>query len=1754
MVDQAKIDVHMDDDKPYNVTTVLRPMGKRSFLSGRNKQQRNALQQTKMALHAGKSGEMRDILEQNARLDEIPGLKRVKKKLKRPGSNNARKIARGNGRLAFSKRNEESVPVNKDVHMEAQKGSPVEIDLTIDEKPGAAQPVAEVQSNNLTISQSKTAPSKRNEHRRPAFSSSGTFSNSGQSSMASGVSDRRKTVREPYIITRRYNTPKKRPSRAEVSGRRTRGLDATAGGLDRANLLYLADGDPLPSSWRAAPANVKRDVDVEVEVETAGNNTSSTTSKETNITTTTAPPSTVKATIEVENDEEIFSGKSSVKSSKRPTSLEASASLKTGQKAADPTSVVFGVSSGSPVGASVINLSPPRPKSVLTVTSDDRRPTIEETISSAGDQDWGVSGSSDRLMSLISGIEKALRVPLGGTDTSLDQVTLIDDSSDSVQTEVIRSQPEITQQKASYTYSVNGPQPPVVVATTTQEKKPDVVKMDITAGTATKTGELKENIYLKGFEPPRKPAKPLFVDAAAKKMIWVEPSYKTVVSSEFPKRRLPLSYVRLYNGAVPRITPVDQWTQITNIKNLDSDTLGDVKIGNEDQEQVTVEKLTGQPSGASITDIHASKTTEVLQPPRLVGVQRNVLLSGQLIGNAPPPERDKDTVVEVKSSVSSDNSDSPKTTVLDNSPTVAVRMDGRDDDTYITGSKNMPSNIRILHKGTNADGQIVATIGSQNSFKTKKDLQQFSEASQIPVKHQRLLSSNGVILSEQRLNRAMKDAAAVPMQGDKRSGQHIYRVPNTGISNASKRRVNTKGLTATSKRASANPAQAAPVVHTYSKDPGVQGATMEMMNDLASRLTSQNAQRRTSPASSRRSVACATGGSNCRRKRRTRLSKAASGVNMKNYDMSSKPQQLSRLDAVPTRLIKKRDVSRTVFEQPKVFIVSPKTILEAPGTKYKFIDPQERNDKHLKIYTISNVSSSTDDEAPDEKSAAGGDSANGADEQFSHGGAESLPMSHEKALQEAESKARFKIVDSSEGFSVEAPSFDKKITSGGQISEDRMVPVPVEVGRNEVPHDENRISVTTDVQQHKHMPGVRVNAIETTDSGSSPTSQHKTQAVEYVESPETGPDSHGHSAEIIQLTQENTVPNERKKRRISNIVTNNRKSREEKIQALRTELQNLNNIGSKLGLNFFDKSSIDIIVREVSNQGRAKVSRGKKLTDRRAEMINAKHKRKSKNTRTTIDSSVENAGRIPLKAGKKRYARKQRTKHASSLNDRHSPLDEHALSKDSEKLENSNSNSYRKLKRNNHKSTPGHDRRRNTVKSSHQYVPSKRTMRSSYKSARDVESDTENNAEVEVAPAYYYSNKVKNDHPLVISNPEKHDWSDNREREETLTVSNKDTEPMEITAILRGRRKRRDIRPDEFFRPSRDDPLYRRSIERRMVAPLSPALTGQWQKQFAPAQVRRDEGRGQLNEATPVVRSLSSGEPNQRGLGVQSVGSSPRTGPEQQAVSAPSFPQRLSNAGMDTRKQIINAFPSQRNLGLQSRRIAKVPSKTVKNIDTEGIAGYGTNNILINEITDDNVDQGPSNPTKTVGIGQKEIPFKASNATKQESPGSPRKSKGPEMGVWKKLGEIFDISPKETLRPDMEITVPTTTSPAPLQVIVPAVETVPGISSRTEERDGSRRQPEASSRTETSEGRAKSGLRAAIVDRLLQDLRKMASARGSEMARAESDLIEILHDYQTDLMDEDEKTITGEPFQGEFRPLTPEHTMRTKCAISDAFV
>ncbi|XP_037088551.1 uncharacterized protein LOC119109105 [Pollicipes pollicipes] len=155
------------------------------------------------------------------------------------------------------------------------------------------------------------------------------------------------------------------------------------------------------------------------------------------------------------------------------------------------------------------------------------------------------------------------------------------------------------------------------------------------------------------------------------------------------------------------------------------------------------------------------------------------------------------------------------------------------------------------------------------------------------------------------------------------------------------------------------------------------------------------------------------------------------------------------------------------------------------------------------------------------------------------------------------------------------------------------------------------------------------------------------------------------------------------------------------------------------------------------------------------------------------------------------------------------------------------------------------------------------------------------------------------------------------------------------------------------------------------------------------------------------------------------------------------------------------------------------------------------------------------------------------SGTSEPSP-TPKEPKVTGLGVWRKLGEIFDISPKVTADKLAEPTAMSTSSPNPLQSMVPAEESIKTapLAQKGGSRD-SKAQSEQSSKSTTKEDRPyKSALRAAIVDRLLQDLRKMSSAKGSEMARAESDLIEILHDYQTDLMDDDEHTIAGEPFQG----------------------
>ena len=91
-----------------------------------------------------------------------------------------------------------------------------------------------------------------------------------------------------------------------------------------------------------------------------------------------------------------------------------------------------------------------------------------------------------------------------------------------------------------------------------------------------------------------------------------------------------------------------------------------------------------------------------------------------------------------------------------------------------------------------------------------------------------------------------------------------------------------------------------------------------------------------------------------------------------------------------------------------------------------------------------------------------------------------------------------------------------------------------------------------------------------------------------------------------------------------------------------------------------------------------------------------------------------------------------------------------------------------------------------------------RQLRSSKKPPRDVEIDTEDDTDNEAALVYHDDNGVRNDDPLIIPNPENHEESGNREREEKITYESKENEPMQVTAVLRGQRKKRKIKPSEF--------------------------------------------------------------------------------------------------------------------------------------------------------------------------------------------------------------------------------------------------------------------------------------------------------------------------------------------------------------------
>ena len=62
-----------------------------------------------------------------------------------------------------------------------------------------------------------------------------------------------------------------------------------------------------------------------------------------------------------------------------------------------------------------------------------------------------------------------------------------------------------------------------------------------------------------------------------------------------------------------------------------------------------------------------------------------------------------------------------------------------------------------------------------------------------------------------------------------------------------------------------------------------------------------------------------------------------------------------------------------------MFIVSPKTVSEAPGTQYKLIEPQERSNEteHIAIYIMTNGSSDSVNTEIDEEQTVNDDSSSG---------------------------------------------------------------------------------------------------------------------------------------------------------------------------------------------------------------------------------------------------------------------------------------------------------------------------------------------------------------------------------------------------------------------------------------------------------------------------------------------------------------------------------------------------------------------------------------------------------------------------------------------------------------------------------------------------------------------------------------------------------------------------------------------------------
>lgn len=1712
MVDEAKIDVRMDDDKPYNMTTILRPMGKRS--SGRisRKGQRTKKKsERKKTRKAGKT-KRKKISGNKARQTELSkGVKSFEQSLENVGSQKSFLSPRNSHKQKESRRDDYELPLNKLLVNQPFSHSQPTLSAKLSSDKGAQGPL---KKRNKTIralkGQNNNFKLKRCKGCKRAAQSKGKLSRRASN---------HKLAREPYIITRRYNDSKVRTLRKESNVRKTRELSVNPN-PETDRLLYIANDDSMPDTRLMS---VKRDVDISAEVKVEVDETS-----------TPLSATTIETTIIEVESEDVFGNDAAEQIIEEKVITPSKESI----VPADSSSVVVVDNSRPVISTKTVDLveapppTPLREEEIITTSVVDENgntgnENVEELIMPESDLDLSLSTSSDRLLGLISDVEKALRVSLG----SPRGIAVIDDGSvvhetspvlvtssgpvkvpDGIKMELktgtkplgasaaveIESEPvqstkeTIISDSASvplrvpvpttvnrYSY---GPNPPSRVQTI-QYAFPEKQGID----------SVNENIYLKGFDPITRPLRPFFVDSTANKMALIKPSYKTVVASKSNPVVKP-GYLRVYDNSLPPNEVIEE---------VDTDILG--------TQQEIVEKIQ-QPV---VEDVVPSVG---VMSPQTFDVHGSIAVNGKLVGE-PVPMPDKDTMVKVISSIRSDDSEDKPLNVL--SAPVLVETDI--DEAPVV--EPFPG------------GHLIAMVGDHEEIIKKKDVG--DSASRLDTtfldtnKRYKLSNSEGAYVKDEKDTKR-----SILGKNQNQNTKKVYDIPI--IRNSYKRTAGGNPAANISTPDGLNSSQE--TIVTYTQDPGVKTATMAMLTSLANKLALQNLQKNNAQPVKQRSLACTrsiSGG--CLQRRVPQFSgphnQYVSPRNMPHRYVPRRAKQTSGRGFGPMHIRRKvkRNVSPSVFEKPKIYFRNPNVIDEALRSKYQISESQnhESDSNNLNTETISKKIISTQILDPIPNTAGKKSEVVGSKLSIVKS---NLPAAHEKALKEATKPERFKILDPQDIFYSRNPTFDKKVDSGGHVVVEQKLPLlpASDLGeksdyvRSKVDETTSRIDIKEHIFDNGHKAGDFVSYV---DKGlpyfnNKPITKSKqttiSRALRSVNMNENAPEGRlPREEKIISSKTISRIPI-KDERRSSKTQKKQRKVRESNIGALQSVSKNRKQVRSISGLKQPDNKSTAEVRRQKCKRDalcKAKRELADREKEKRKKWLNKMRKRDEK--RKKLHQAWRQAREEEAHAAaREKVADILRTEGARDSQTIASAMGPLGGSKQKRGL--------------NGKLVHNEKRRRRTKQFSREN--SEKVALKHSKHRRNAEYKSEPHGALETnpdRPSFRINSKVHNDRVVEVANPEHYDLSEGRSREEKVKFSSLSNQPMEVNAVLRGKRRKRYALQNKYA-PFRYNQMQRRTLpaDAQDIPDAEPIYTTP-QDQI-PQPIEALDPNRDFRRSSPL---FSSGK-NPRSMNdaynpdIQISPTYPRASVPIKEVKPMTgvFAGSPSSQAVAKRDQFFQTNGSPRGLGPTSNIFQqRIPGELERLQKAVAERDTSSNHLLVPK-SNRTMEQPMKSLFRKPDKMTHNFPRIESKSAQMITTPQPTT----EESVWKKLGEIFDVNRKETASKQATTTSePYLSSPSPLQEMVPddaSIHATPRLDKGDEhvlQKPG-----ELSPGAKSTEVQNKSGFRAAVVDRLLHDLRKMSSARGSEMARAESDLIEILHDYQTDLMDEEEETIAGEPFQG----------------------